>query len=145
MTLEGIYTLVDGREVDIGVDWDEPLDVRARAVRRALKRKLGSDHFERCDPHPSRLHTLGLGKDNWQAPGIPLGHDLAGRGVCMLVIGNIAPRQNAQEHVQETYAIMDHQPTTAKSVSEHAAEKDPHGKAEKAAVTIRGNLTSRLS
>lgn len=42
----GIYTLADGREVDIGVDWDEPLDVRARAVRRALRRKLGAGVFD---------------------------------------------------------------------------------------------------
>lgn len=48
-TSAGIYTLVDGREVDVGVDWDEPLDVRARAVRRALRRKLGMDHFDRSD------------------------------------------------------------------------------------------------
>jgi len=46
----GIYTLVDGREIDVGVDWDEPLDVRARAVRRVLKRKLGVDHFNRLLP-----------------------------------------------------------------------------------------------
>lgn len=43
----GIYTLIDGREIDVGVDWDEPLDVRARAVRRVLKRKIGSAIFER--------------------------------------------------------------------------------------------------
>lgn len=45
----GIYTLIDGREIDVGVDWNEPLDVRARAVRRALRRKLGVAVFERCD------------------------------------------------------------------------------------------------
>ena len=43
----GIYTLIDGREMDMGVDWNEPLDVRARAVRRALRRRLGVAVFER--------------------------------------------------------------------------------------------------
>ena len=46
----GIYTLIDGREVDVGVDWNEPLDVRARAVRRALRRRLGPAVFERQVP-----------------------------------------------------------------------------------------------
>lgn len=47
----GVYTLVDGREIDIGVDWDEPLDVRARAVRRALRRRLGGEVLDRSASH----------------------------------------------------------------------------------------------
>ena len=54
----GIYTLIDGREIDVGVDWNEPLDVRARAVRRALRRKLGAAVFERqvlCESQPATV------------------------------------------------------------------------------------------
>lgn len=51
----GIYTLIDGREIDMGVDWNEPLDVRARAVRRALRRRLGAAVFERYECFPSTL------------------------------------------------------------------------------------------
>lgn len=49
----GTFTLADGREVDIGVDWSEPLDVKARAIRRALKRKLGPSVFTRYAAGPS--------------------------------------------------------------------------------------------
>ena len=66
LTFEGIYTLVDGREVDVGVDWDEPLDVRTRAVRRALKRKLGVEHFERSGLYPLQsvllVHTVEVAR-----------------------------------------------------------------------------------
>ena len=43
----GIYRLPNDQELDMGVDWDEPLDVRTRAVRRALKRKLGPSVLDR--------------------------------------------------------------------------------------------------
>ena len=43
----GVFALADGREVDIGVDWSEPLDVKARAIRRALNRRLGPAIFDR--------------------------------------------------------------------------------------------------
>ena len=46
----GIYRLADGRELDMGVDWNESLPVRTRAVRRALKRRLGPGLVERSAP-----------------------------------------------------------------------------------------------
>ena len=46
----GTYRLADGRELDMGVDWNESLPVRIRAVRRALKRRLGPELVERSAP-----------------------------------------------------------------------------------------------
>ena len=43
----GIYMLPNRDEMDMGVDWDEPLEVRTRAVRRALKRRLGPEFLQR--------------------------------------------------------------------------------------------------
>lgn len=46
-TDSGTYILPNNQELDMGVDWDEPLEVRTRAVKRALKRRLGSEFLDR--------------------------------------------------------------------------------------------------
>lgn len=56
----GVYTLLDGREIDVGVDWNEALDVRARAVRRALRRRLGATLFERFDSNKSVISLANM-------------------------------------------------------------------------------------